>query len=422
MLRALLMATLGLMMSTPSLTYAKDMRMEEGETSIYAFILTRRDLAGAQSFCQRLEAPGLDIQSDEAVLLDDFRLLKIESTTELDYIHSRVFGHKILDTWTWIGDITYKGAPAPEAGEGLLLKDWRNPKNLGSAPVSYKNAFVCEMPTQGRYALDWGPLEEGEIRGSLLRFEGSTYAFQEEKTTFRQAANLCRDVRIEAGGEVIDDFELLTLNSPTEHRRIHRLVQQNGGAWTWAGAIKYPPSPAPTEGKAYVMTDPEDFATLDEKAFGESHAYVCESKGQSDAFSITSALEVSPSLTAITEADIDDNIALHDGQIYVFLSARRTFEDARSRCQTYAREVSGRTYDDFEMVTLSTVGERQVVHELIRENGGRWTWAGHIDLPGVQSGDGERQPVFTDFEDATQLSYKAIAEKHSYVCETPARP
>ncbi len=71
---------------------------------------------------------------------------------------------------------------------------------------------------------------------------------------------------------------------------------------------------------------------------------------------------------------------------------------------------------------IDSVGERQVIHELIRENGGRWTWAGEVNIEGTRNGDDERRPVFVSFEDANHLSLKPTAEKHSYVCETTYRP
>lgn len=252
--------------------------------SVYAFVAKATDYASARTYCRGLEVAGQDA-SGKKVALSDFDLARIETKDERDWIHGRIYGkQRGLNQYTWAGEVRYRGAPEPPSGQQLIFGTWNSPEGLQSWPEDWNSAFVCEMVT----ALRPLPLPEtvqpgprGEIfEDDTLLYEGHLYIFAARGRTYEEAITFCNSLERRADGVSYPAFQLLQLDSADEQAKVHALIQKNGGAWTWAGQVKYPGAIVSTPGFEPVFTqwDRPDVLTLQPRL--NKYALVCESVGR----------------------------------------------------------------------------------------------------------------------------------------------
>ncbi len=250
--------------------------------SVYAFVARATDYESAKAFCERFEWPARsDAGKPEAIR--DFHMVTLDSKAERDWVHAQVFAPQGgLNQYTWAGELAYRGAPTAPEGQRMIFGVWNDSRGLIPWPDTWSSAFVCEARTRlspGPVARSPRAADGGTIRDDVLLYKGHLYVFATRGRTYQQAIDYCNSLERRFDGAGYPSFQLLRLDDLEEQRQVHALIQQNGGAWTWAGQVLHAQAPRPVAGYQLVFTqwDRPDVLTLQPEQ--NRYSVVCESVG-----------------------------------------------------------------------------------------------------------------------------------------------
>ncbi len=251
--------------------------------SVYAFVAQVTDFEAARDFCRRFEWPG-KARDGTPQTVRGFDILTIDSVAERDWVHGRVYARQGgLEQYTWAGVLAYRGAPRPIEGQQYIFGVWNDPRGLVPWPQDWGAAFVCEARTKTTpspvFSSTVAGANAGVIRDDTMLYRGHLYVFTTRGRTYQEAIAFCNGLERRFEGARYPSFQMVRLDDLAEQKRVHELIQKNGGAWTWAGVVTHPQAPAPVSGYRPVFTqwDRADVLTLQPEQ--NKYSVVCESVG-----------------------------------------------------------------------------------------------------------------------------------------------